>query len=124
MSDNLLEKLRDLLVQATTEQTHFYVAACLRSAIAEIERLRTALTAAKMIDEDQKKRIEELEKAYKVATSTEHLPPGCGKHIITTYQIRAAWEHANTHVEVESKLVEFALNELGIVRDGDGWRMG
>ena len=44
---DLIERLRDLLVQATTEKSHFYVAKCVRESIntieqqqAQIERLR------------------------------------------------------------------------------------
>lgn len=37
---DILEKLQDLLKQATTERSHYYVASCCRDAIAEIERLR------------------------------------------------------------------------------------
>ena len=44
MSD-ILEKLIDLHKQATVERSHFYVGACCREAIGEIERLRAALTA-------------------------------------------------------------------------------
>lgn len=39
MSD-ILEKLEDLLKQATTEHSHYYAAGCCREAIAEIKRLR------------------------------------------------------------------------------------
>jgi hypothetical protein len=72
-------------------------------------------------------RIEELEDRSVLEVleaGTEMLSRGHdGYHIITTDQIAEAWEYANTHVEAESKMVEFALNELGIIRDGDGWRM-
>jgi hypothetical protein len=37
---DLIDKLKDLLKQATTEQSHYYVASCCREAIAEIECLR------------------------------------------------------------------------------------
>jgi hypothetical protein len=37
---NLLGKLADLHKQATTERSHYYVAATVREAIAEIARLR------------------------------------------------------------------------------------
>lgn len=37
---DILEKLADLHKQATTENSHFYVAACVKEAIAEINRLR------------------------------------------------------------------------------------
>jgi hypothetical protein len=36
----ILEKLEDLLLQATTERSHYYTAAVLREAIAEIRRLQ------------------------------------------------------------------------------------
>jgi hypothetical protein len=42
MSD-ILEKLKDLHRQATTENSHFYVASCCLEAINEIERLRRAV---------------------------------------------------------------------------------
>ena len=37
---DILDKLRDLHKQATTERSHYYVASCCNEAIAEIERLR------------------------------------------------------------------------------------
>lgn len=40
---DILEKLRDLHKQATTENSHFYVASALEGAIAEIESLRETL---------------------------------------------------------------------------------
>jgi hypothetical protein len=42
----ILEKLKDLLVQATTERSHHYVAGTVTEAIAEIERLRIDRDAA------------------------------------------------------------------------------
>ena len=47
MSDDILEKLEDLLKQATTERSHYYVAGCCREAIAEIKRLRAAVEVLK-----------------------------------------------------------------------------
>jgi hypothetical protein len=40
MSEDIIDRLRDLHKQATTERSHFYVARCCRDAIAEIESLR------------------------------------------------------------------------------------
>lgn len=40
VEDDILDRLRDLLKQATTERSHYYVAKCCRDAIAEIENLR------------------------------------------------------------------------------------
>lgn len=37
---DVIAKLEDLLKQATTERSHYYVASCCREAIAEIKRLR------------------------------------------------------------------------------------
>lgn len=37
---DILDQLEDLLKQATTERSHYYVAKCCRDAIAEIKRLR------------------------------------------------------------------------------------
>ena len=79
MSDDLIEKLRDLLVQATKERSHFYVASCTREAINEIERLQSRVDElekdinesndenAAYIDKifEQKARISELEAALK-----------------------------------------------------------
>jgi len=48
MSD-ILDKLRDLHAQATTERSHYYVASCCREAISEIERLRADLLEAQRI---------------------------------------------------------------------------
>lgn len=38
---DILDDLEDLLKQATTERSHYYVAKCCRAAIAEIRRLRS-----------------------------------------------------------------------------------
>lgn len=43
---DILEDLRDLHKQATTERSHYYVAKCCERAIAEIARLRTAIDRA------------------------------------------------------------------------------
>lgn len=40
---DILDDLRDLHKQATTERSHYYVAKCCERSIAEIERLRVAL---------------------------------------------------------------------------------
>lgn len=37
---DILDDLRDLLKQATTERSHYYVASCCRRAIEEIQMLR------------------------------------------------------------------------------------
>jgi hypothetical protein len=37
---DIVDDLKDLLKQATTERSHYYVAECCRRAIAEIESLR------------------------------------------------------------------------------------
>jgi len=37
---NIKEKLEDLLVQATKERSHYYVASVCRDAVSEIERLQ------------------------------------------------------------------------------------
>lgn len=37
---DILDSLKDLLKQATTERSHYYVAKCCRDAICEIKRLR------------------------------------------------------------------------------------
>jgi len=49
MSDDILDKLRDLHKQATTERSHYYVASCCREAIGEIEALRAGLKEAQRI---------------------------------------------------------------------------
>lgn len=38
--NDILDDLEDLLQQATTERSHFYVAKCCKAAIEEIKRLR------------------------------------------------------------------------------------
>ena len=43
MHDDIVDKLKDLLKQATTERSHYYVASCCKEAIAEIERVRADL---------------------------------------------------------------------------------
>ena len=43
---SILEQLEDLLKQATTERSHYYVAACCKRAIAEILRLRGGIECA------------------------------------------------------------------------------
>lgn len=40
VENDILDDLEDLLKQATTERSHFYVAKCCREAIDEIKRLR------------------------------------------------------------------------------------
>ena len=97
----------------------------------EIEDLQTELAVwdgreAVMVkrDEELSGRIEELEKEFHQAVECPrcHLEfgpfshIGIVGHIFTDEQIDAAWKHANTHVEIESKLVEYAFNELGIER--------
>lgn len=42
---DILDRLRDLHKQATTENSHFYVAKCSEDAIAEIDRLRALVKA-------------------------------------------------------------------------------
>ena len=41
----IIEKLEDLILQATTERSHYYVAATAREAVEEITRLRVKLFA-------------------------------------------------------------------------------
>lgn len=41
---DILDKLADLLRQATTERTHYYVGSCVREAMAEIKKLRSTNT--------------------------------------------------------------------------------
>lgn len=43
MAEDILDKLNDLLKQATTERSHYYVASCCRESIAEIKKLRGVL---------------------------------------------------------------------------------
>lgn len=40
MNEDIVAKLTDLLKQATTERSHYYVASVVREAIAEIQRLQ------------------------------------------------------------------------------------
>jgi len=40
MDEDILEKLQNLLKQATTERSHYYVASVVLESIAEIKRLR------------------------------------------------------------------------------------
>jgi hypothetical protein len=42
---DILDKLKDLHKQATTERSHYYVASCCVEAIAEITELRAKLAA-------------------------------------------------------------------------------
>lgn len=52
MSEDILLKLADLHKQATTERSHYYVAACVRESIAEITRLRASIAMKdKALDE-------------------------------------------------------------------------
>ena len=84
----------------------------------EIERLRARVEEL----EQQKSELEACcENTYENIRA--YLDSGGGVVFVTHKQIDKAWRHANTHVETESKLVEFALNELGIFRDGDTWRV-
>ena len=43
MNDSIIDKLKDLHKQATTENSHYYVAACCKEAIGEIEKLRSVI---------------------------------------------------------------------------------
>lgn len=43
---SIIEKLHDLHHQATTERSHYYVAAVIRETLSEIERLRTGIDCA------------------------------------------------------------------------------
>jgi hypothetical protein len=64
----IIEKLHDLHEEATTRQSHFYVASCIREAIAEIVSRRS--DAASLADQNAKLREEnerlkvELAKPY------------------------------------------------------------
>lgn len=40
MEPDIIDQLRDLYKQATTERSHYYVAKCCEAAIQEIEQLR------------------------------------------------------------------------------------
>lgn len=46
---DILDKLKDLHKQATTERSHFYVAKCCEEAIGEIAALRAGLAEAQRI---------------------------------------------------------------------------
>lgn len=48
---DIIAKLEDLHKQATTERSHYYVAACCRDAIAEVKLLRAALAAMIKVSE-------------------------------------------------------------------------
>ncbi len=48
MEKDLLEKIADLHVQATTERSHYYVGSILRECSAEIMRLRELLSPDKL----------------------------------------------------------------------------
>ena len=93
----------------------------------EIERLRTALTAAKMIDEDQKKRIEQQEEALAEASlrcqelerekrECEQMSEDIGAH-----------PHGNCHIITTDQLAsgEVVLLTQGQIRaaveDADQW---
>lgn len=39
-SDDIIDKLEQLAVQAVKEKSHYYVAKCVREAVVEIKRLR------------------------------------------------------------------------------------
>jgi hypothetical protein len=43
---DIVKRLQDLLLQATTERSHYYVAKCCRDSIAEFEHLRGLLREA------------------------------------------------------------------------------
>jgi hypothetical protein len=43
-ANDVVTKLQDLLKQATTERSHYYVASCCGEAISEIKALRQALS--------------------------------------------------------------------------------
>ncbi len=56
MKQDILEQLKDLAKQAETEKSHYYTAATLKAAIAEIERLRglRGLVAAMLMAEEER----------------------------------------------------------------------
>ena len=45
---DIVERLEDLLIQATKERSHYYVEDCCRAAIVEIKSLRAARSVAPM----------------------------------------------------------------------------
>lgn len=45
ISKDIVARLEDLLLQATTERSHYYVASCCRDAIAEIKAMRAGVHA-------------------------------------------------------------------------------
>jgi hypothetical protein len=51
MSDDILDRLDDLIKQATTERSHYYVANTARQAAAEIRALRRDLEARQRLME-------------------------------------------------------------------------
>ena len=53
MHEDIIDKLKDLHKQATTERSHYYVASCCKEAIAEIERLRADLMRIEDFSSDQ-----------------------------------------------------------------------
>ena len=52
---DILDRLRDLHKQATTERSHYYVASCCEQAIQEIERLRVVDRTNKGLIREQMK---------------------------------------------------------------------
>jgi hypothetical protein len=58
---DILADLKDLEKQATTERSHYYVAACTRRAVREIERLRAALAPFAAVDVDRMLSLEEAD---------------------------------------------------------------
>lgn len=53
MHEDIVDKLKDLLKQATAERSHYYVAGTCREAIAEIERLRADMMRIESFTDDQ-----------------------------------------------------------------------
>ena len=118
--------------------------------IEEVGRLRTALSASKMIDEDQNKRIERLRERIEKFKGMLNTPVQCPQcdlhlgsfrqtamtnHIITSNQIRRVWgilsgwneDYADRVIAAAVRsTLEAAFKELGIVRCGgvgrNGWR--
>lgn len=77
---NILEKLRDLHKQATTERSHFYVASCCKEAIEAIEDMRDAAMGVLLSTEPAKfdnhsmvpnRRIKRLADAIRPACSNQ-----------------------------------------------------
>lgn len=106
---DLIEKLKDLLTQATLERSHYYTASLLKEAITEIERLTFLHDLDhKLADQWQKKNeelIKERDNLIQRLKMSELIREGEKKILIEEIEI-------NTKLKEENKILHYKLDEV------------